>query len=106
MHDLDLDHLPATYRLLKIEAQDEIASDSVDLASLPANWTVQETVTRAHGDSWLRDGKTALLRVPSAIMPETTNCLLNPLHPDAARVRITASTAHAYNARFWPPKSR
>ena len=37
----------------------------------------------------------ALLRVPSAIVPESFNVLLNPLHPDAAKVVVV-------DYREWP----
>ena len=46
-------------------------------------------MTPAVGDAWLANGRSALLRVPSAIMPDVHNVLLNPLHPDAGRLRIT-----------------
>ena len=47
-----------------------------------------EVVTRKVGDAWLKSRRSALARVPSAILPDTLNYLLNPLHPDAARVTI------------------
>lgn len=96
--EIDEAHRPATYQLLKVEAEDSIAPDGIDIASLPANWAANEAETQAKGDAWLRSGATALLRVPSAIVPETSNWLLNPRHPDATRVRI----AHVYKTPFDP----
>ncbi|MGK5053473.1 RES family NAD+ phosphorylase [Janthinobacterium sp. RB2P8] len=54
------------------------------------------------GDGWIAAGKTALLLVPSVIVPDEYNVLLNPGHADA--VAITASTVRrwSYDPRFFP----
>jgi RES domain-containing protein len=43
---------------------------------------------RRLGTDWFRRGTTAVLAVPSAVIPAETNYLLNPMHPDFARVQI------------------
>jgi RES domain-containing protein len=86
---VDADDLPATYRLLAIDVADTATIDEVDPVELPEQWHRDVTVSRARGDAWLRSGRTALLRVPSAIVPSAFNWLLDPTHADAARVRIT-----------------
>jgi RES domain-containing protein len=65
---------PDTYQLLKIEADDGIAHESVDPSSMSSGWRNNEAETRSIGDDWLVRGETALLKVPSAITPETWNC--------------------------------
>ena len=60
--------------------------DEVRAESLKGNWPKSEAMTRSLGDNWLRAANALLLRVPSAIMPQTWNVLINPLH---ARCRIT-----------------
>lgn len=45
-------------------------------------------VSRARGDRWAREGKSAVLRVPSVIVPVEDNFLVNPAHPDFTRLRI------------------
>src|SRR3954465_6255585 len=84
--EIDEDDLPTTYKLLKVEAESTILFDTIEPAALPADWRNQQLVTRSIGDEWLTKGNTALLRVPSAIMPETWNWLLNPRHSDASHV--------------------
>ena len=98
--ELDEAHRPATYQLLKIEAKDDLRSGEVDLASVSQNWITNEAETQAKGDAWLRDGSTALLRVPSAIVPDTWNWLLNPRHPEASRLRIMAARNNAFDPRL------
>ena len=104
--ELDEDDWPESYQLLKIEAQDAIACDLVSLASLPTGWRSEEAVTRSIGDGWLEISRTALLRVPSAITPETWNWLLNPRHSDAGRVQIRAAEAYLYDSRLFRKRPR
>jgi RES domain-containing protein len=40
------------------------------------------------GTAWARKGTTAVLAVPSAIVPRERHYLLNPAHPDFVRVRV------------------
>jgi RES domain-containing protein len=55
------------------------------------------TLTRA----WFNERRTALLRVPSAIVPAAFNYLLNPMHPDAARVSVVAQQTAEFDARLF-----
>jgi RES domain-containing protein len=63
-------------------------------------WKSDLRVSRALGDAWLKGGTAALARVPSAILPNTFNYLLNPLHRDAKRMRIAGSTKANFDPRL------
>jgi RES domain-containing protein len=76
------------FQLLEIEVPSGIAMKSAGI--LPKGWRDHLDVTRRMGDGWLAGEETALLRVPSAIVPDTFNILINPLHRDAAKIRIVA----------------
>jgi len=54
----------------------------------PANWNRDENATRHIGAPWRRQGSSCLLAVPSAILPEELNFVLNPEHPDAQRLQL------------------
>src|SRR4051812_36129430 len=86
--EIDAEDLPTHYQLLGIEVPDDIATIIIAEIELPNGWREQISLTRVCGDDWLRTGATALLRVPSAIVPEANNYLLNPANPDAARLNI------------------
>ncbi|WP_237217782.1 RES family NAD+ phosphorylase [Falsiroseomonas oryziterrae] len=59
------------------------------LAAPPAAWrSLGSTAAVAAGARWLAEGRTALLRVPSAVVPREANYVVNPTHPDAARIRV------------------
>lgn len=99
--EIDEDHRPDSYQLLKIEADDSLPFETIDFASLSSAWMSNELETQSRGDAWLSAKRTLLLRVPSAITPETWNWILNPRHPDAAKVRIIQSAIRAYDTRLF-----
>lgn len=86
--EIDIGETPLTFRFLEIEADDEIAVETADVQTLGPAWPSNVESTRNLGDEWLRSMRTALLRVPSVVVPATWNVLLNPRHPEAARIRV------------------
>jgi RES domain-containing protein len=91
--------VPPDFTLLRIEAP-EAHVQVIKVSGLPSGWQWQVEVTRDLGTAWLKKKETALLQVPSAIVPETTNCLLNPAHPDAKKVRVTDVFSYPFDARL------
>lgn len=59
--------------------------------SLPADWRVDPPAgsTQILGDQWLDDARACVLAVPSAVIPEEVNYVLNPAHPDFAKIKIS-----------------
>ena len=92
--------LPKSYRLLKTEAPDDISIEALRATDLRQNWTDDETLTRTIGDQWLASKRTALLCVPSAIVPETVNVLLNSAHEEARRMRIVSHREYPWDLRL------
>lgn len=102
--EIDANDLPESYQLIEVEAPEDIAAEAIDAAQLSkanAGWRSDLAFTRKLGDDWLKGGRTALLRVPSVILPKSANALLNPAHADAARVRIVAVTRPPYDRRLF-----
>ena len=85
---IEMEDIPVRFRYMEIEAPDSVAMETTDSSALGPAWRTTLEATRQSGDDWLRSGRTALLRVPSAIVPATWNILLNPRHPDCAQIRI------------------
>lgn len=70
--------------------------------SLPVTW-VAEPPGRASariGDAWLKMGTAALLLVPSVIVPEEYNVLINPAHPAAAAITAKVVRQFIYDPRL------
>ncbi len=89
------------YQLLRIEVPDSLQFDRIPEHSLPADWRDKPTITQAMGNEWLAQKETALLAVPSVPSPESTNYLLNPLHPEAAGCTIVWSRWIRYDRRLF-----
>lgn len=56
------------------------------------------------GDRWLVSRETALLRVPSTIVPETLTVLLNPEHDDSRRVKVLTHSRYPWDERLFGGK--
>jgi RES domain-containing protein len=82
--------VPPLYTLLEIAMPSSIESINLDVTLLPRDWPQQIAVTRTLGSEWLRSNRSAMARVPSAIVPATYNVLLNPRHREAKRARIVS----------------
>jgi RES domain-containing protein len=79
--NMDPEGLPDDLVLATLEVPDDLAIASVE--ALPVNWRAYPAPEnlRLIGDRFIREGRTALMRVPSVIVPEEDNVLVNPDHP-------------------------
>lgn len=81
--------LPFNRVLVRIDVPDDVwVAREVASLPLPVGWDVvpEGRVSRAVGSAWLARGSSALLCVPSVIVNEEGNVLINPAHADAARL--------------------
>jgi RES domain-containing protein len=92
---------PDTYRLLKIAVPASIWSAATEPPPLPTGWRENLDDTRTVGNEWLASRTSALLRVPSAPAPESSNYLLNPLHQDARSLVVDWSRWVDYDKRLF-----
>ncbi len=90
-----------TYQLFTIEF-DESLVISIPLSDLPPEWREQPPppTTRQIGDAWVKSGRSAVLEVPSVVVPGESNYLLNPSHPDFQSIRIGQSQPFPFDARL------
>jgi RES domain-containing protein len=70
---------------------------------LPAGWRQSPAPPdlARFGDSFVEDGRTAILIVPSALAPAESNLLLNPPHKDFSKIRVASIEAFQYDSRFF-----
>ena len=78
---------PDTYTLLSIEIPAEAVA-TVELKKLKKGWQQHVEYTRAIGEDFMKMKATLALKVPSAIVPQEHNFLLNPLHKDHKKIKI------------------
>lgn len=75
---------------------------TVDPADLKPGWDALPPthVSQSIGDAWLAAAESAVLRVPSVVVPEESNYLLNPTHPDFAGVEIGEAVGVTWDPRI------
>ena len=98
--ELNPTRLPKSYRLLKAEAPEGLSLRTMSATDLPRSWISDQILTRTVGDEWLASGGTVLLRVPSAVVPETFNVLLNPAHTEASGIQVLWHAEYPWDARL------
>jgi RES domain-containing protein len=98
--EMDDEHQPDSFHLLKVEVPDELNKEEIPLKSLRLGWRAKEAITPAIGYEWLFRSSCALMRVPFVITPDTYNWLLNPRHSDATSVAIVEIEKHLYDSRL------
>jgi RES domain-containing protein len=76
--------------------------EAVLLRDLPKDWRQEPPPpsTQQIGDAWVRESRSAVLAVPSIIIPEELNYLLNPAHSDFKKVTIGKPQDFAFDARL------
>ena len=94
--------LSALYSILTINCPDDLKTDKIDLDSLPQNWSDynQMHITQAIGEKWIRSNNAAILCVPSSIITEEINYLLNPKHADFKLIKIVSSQPFVFDRRI------
>ncbi len=98
--EVDPEDFPLSYQLLAVDFPDSVAFQSVEIGELAPDWRDQIELTRERGDLWLRENETALLRVPSAIVPAAVNWLLNPIHLESAKARVAEIVRVPFDRRL------
>jgi len=69
---------------------------------LPEDWNSRpiSPSTRAIGDRWVKEQSSAVLRVPSIVVPDEYNYLLNPNHPDFVKIEIGKPIIYYFDTRL------
>lgn len=94
--------LPLNRYLVRIDVPDDVWAARQVLVP-PADWDAQPagmTSVQA-GEAWLSGRASALLVVPSVIVPEESNILINPQHADSARITATVLRKWHYDSRYF-----
>lgn len=96
--------LPLNRYLVRIDIPDAVWSRRQILPpeAAPVGWDALPAgkVSLDYGDAWLAARQTALLLVPSIVVPEECNLLINPRHPDAASLSATKLRKWRYDDRL------
>lgn len=81
---------PDSYTLISFEIPDNGIYE-VQLKKLKKEWPNDLKYSQGIGEDFLKESQSLCLKVPSAIVPQENNFLLNPLHADIKKVKIISS---------------
>ncbi|HEX8390861.1 MAG TPA: RES domain-containing protein [Longimicrobium sp.] len=94
--------LPGPHHCARAVFPDGLAVEILKEGDLPGWADENPSPSRAFGDRWLDEQRTAILSVPAATArPYGRNLLLNPVHPDFGRIILEAEVPVAWDARLF-----
>src|SRR5690242_14936477 len=94
---------PVRFKYVAIRIQfDAALVERVPVTALPGNWRLEPPPpsTKQFGDEWVRSGRSAILALPSVIIPAELNFMLNPGHPDFKGIVVGLPEAFAFDPRL------
>ncbi|HEC26665.1 MAG TPA: RES domain-containing protein [Gammaproteobacteria bacterium] len=95
-------HFKADYLLIPADLPDNIEILMLHEKKLPANWrnTYEDPKLQTIGKQWIESGASAVICVPSAVMPLEYNYILNPEHPDFEHIEILEAIPFDFDERL------
>jgi RES domain-containing protein len=96
--------LAKDYTAIPIEVPDDIPCRILSIPELTQGWDSAEHAnsTRELGTTWADARETAILVVPSAVLPRERNYLINPRHPDFSRITFHEAEPFSFDKRLTP----
>jgi RES domain-containing protein len=100
---VDIDTIPGDLVAIQVDIPDNLTIETVKIESLPRDWRRYPgpESLKDIGTAWASKASTAILAVPSAVIPEEQNYLLNPAHRDFKRLRLRKPVGFSFDARMW-----
>jgi len=94
--------LAADYAVTPIELPDDLALITLSSGDLPSGWNSAEPVTATAelGTAWAQRLESAVLVVPSAVIPQEQNYVLNPRHAEFSKLRFLRSEPFYFDDRL------
>jgi RES domain-containing protein len=82
------------FRVMIIEIPNDIKTEEIGVLRLKKGWRdfVDYSICQEIGDAWYDAGKSAVLKVPSAVLPTNHNFVINAMHKDFALIKLVGTT--------------
>jgi RES domain-containing protein len=95
--------LPFNRYLVRVDVPDQVWEQREILDPLPGGWDAIPSgmTSRRTGDRWAASRRSPILLVPSVIVPDEHNALINPLHPQSAKIVAATIRKWQYDPRFF-----
>jgi RES domain-containing protein len=92
---------PLNYHLVFIEIPGTFSPAVIIKEKLKRNWKDDIAYSQFMGDEFLKSTNELLLKVPSAIVDQENNFIINPKHPGISKIKITASKIFEFDERLY-----
>ncbi len=101
---LESEHVLANYLAIPARLPEKLV-ESIAPAKLPEDWRSDPIppATQTLGSEWVQSLRSAILAVPSIIIPQEKNYLLNPVHPEFGGIEIGEPEPFDYDSRLLKP---
>jgi RES domain-containing protein len=93
--------IPTDFWIVKIEVPDEGKATGIELVKLKKNWQSDETYTQFMGSEFIKNNESLFLKVPSAIITDEFNYLVNPLHKNFNKVQVLQAREFNFDSRLF-----
>jgi RES domain-containing protein len=82
------------FKIMVIEIPDDIPVTTIHASELAKGWRNPRDYSFCQplGNEWYEQGKTAILKIPSSVLPESNNYMLNTEHADYKRIQLVGVT--------------
>lgn len=99
---VDIEDVPDDLVAMSVEIPDDAGAKIVTADDLPGDWNrvPDHPACVTLGDAWVAEGAALVLRVPSAVVPEESNLLINPAHARSREVLVKAVHPFAFDPRL------
>ena len=94
--------VPKHHVRVEADVLEDLGVERVSADDLPAGWDVPDPqIARRFGDRWIDEARSAILIVPSVVARAECNAVVNPVHPDASRLVVSAPQAVVWDQRLF-----
>jgi len=104
VHVTAVEDLPTDLVAIAADLPDDLLIERLRVEDLPRDWrrTPAPAALADRGTAWLAATRTAVLAVPSAVVPPESNYILNPAHPDFRRIVVGRAEPFGLDPRLGP----
>ena len=94
--------VPKTHVVIEITIAGDVSVERCEPSRLQAGWDQSDLqVARSFGDAWIREGRTAVLVVPSVVARKEGKVLLNPRHPHFKKIAAAQPEPVIWDVRLF-----
>jgi RES domain-containing protein len=100
---MEVEDVATMLAYIRVDVPAQVKIEYLEVAQLPPDWRniPAPAILATIGDRWFKSSSTAILAVPSVVIPMEFNYLINPLHPDFMRLTVKTPQSFELDPRLW-----